>query len=272
MTSLAYVEIVSGNLLVVEVPPLLGPPLSSPQPVRLACEMAPSKWSVRLVLGEGEAGPISRGFMAVAGPEIHQASIGRDPNQEEDEPDTITFEIDGVDANDARVRCQHKLGELQRHAGLPVRQAPVVWVARLSDEPTSSLRFLSEAKTLVGDEQFEMAVVAAQIHLEVQVRVLVEALATSQPPSVLSAVIAGQHRWAPHERWLHPILDALFGVKMTDSPAWSEYNAHVSRRNSIVHRGQAIDAASAKASLNAVSELWLWLNQAASAIPRAASE
>jgi hypothetical protein len=221
------------------------------------------RWSVRLLIAEGEAGPIS-GVMAT-GEGVRELSIGRGPIQVEDEPDAITFEIEAATADDARVRCQHRLGEFQRAVGLSVRQAPVVWVARLSDEPASSIRFLAEAESLVGDERFEMAVIAAQIHLEVQVRVLVEATAEARSSPVLDAVIAGQARWAPHERWLHPILDALLGVEIARADGWGEYMAHVSRRNAVAHRGQTVDDASARASIVAVSRLWLWLNGVARA-------
>jgi hypothetical protein len=119
---------------------------------------------------------------------------------------------------------------------------------------------------LLHEERFEMAVVAAQIHLEVQVRVLVEMTAEASSSSLLAAVISGQRRWAPHERWLQPILEALFGTRMADCPAWADYiDTHVPRRNAVVHSGQEIDSDSAKASLDTVSAFWLWLNEAATA-------
>jgi hypothetical protein len=51
---------------------------------------------------------------------------------------------------------------------------------------------------------------------------------------------------------------------MSDCPVWGDYkDAHLQRRNAVVHRGQEIDADSAKASIDTVSALWLWLNDAA---------
>ena len=145
-----------------------------------------------------------------------------------------------------------------------MREAPVIWVARLADEAESSLRYLEQAKELLDDEPFDLAVVAVQIHLEVHVRVLVEMTAEAQFSPLLDAVISGQRSWGPHERWLQPVLEALFGIKMADCPVWSDYkDAHLQRRNAVVHRGQEIDADSAKASIDTVSALWLWLNDAA---------
>jgi hypothetical protein len=93
--------------------------------------MALSRWSVRLSLEEGEAGPISSVIVYLPR-EVHGITFGRGAIDEADEPGAFTVEIDGADPDDARVRAQHMLGELQRRAKLPVRQAPVVWVARLS--------------------------------------------------------------------------------------------------------------------------------------------
>jgi hypothetical protein len=174
------------------------------------------------------------------------------------------LEIRGINENDARARAQHIVGEALRKARRPVRQHPVVWVARLSGDPVSSLRFLEEAESRLRDEQFDMAVVAAQIHLEVQVRVLLEAAAEHTSNEGLHAVISQRPGWGPHNPRTGPIIEALFTSALADCPAWREYRAHVDRRNAVVHMGQAIDAESARASLEAVSSLWLWLNAAAS--------
>lgn len=190
--------------------------------------MALSRWSVRLSLDEGEAGPISSVVNAAFRPEIHGMSIGRGPLDEPDEPGTFTIEVDGANANDARVRCQHILGELQRVAGLSRRLAPAVWVAPLSDDHPSSLRFLSEAEYLVGDKRYEMAVVASQIHLEIQVRVLVETAIEAGSEKTLALILRERPAWSPHDRIVEAILDALLGVRVKDYPGWGDYMAHVS--------------------------------------------
>ncbi len=221
---------------------------------------------MRLSLEEGEAGPISSVIVYLPR-EVHGITFGRGAIDEADEPGAFTVEIDGADPDDARVRAQHMLGELQRRAKLPVRQAPVVWVARLSDDNPSSLRFLAEAEDLIGNEHSEMAVVAAQIHLEVQVRVLIEAAIEASSESALGVVLLERRVWSPHDRFVQAILVALFGVTVKDYPGWGDYMAHVSRRGAVVHRGQAIDADSARASVEAVSRFWLWLNAEATAKP-----
>jgi hypothetical protein len=228
--------------------------------------MTDPRWSVRLALEEAHAGPVSGVAMAAMGAGVHNISIGRPFIHEEDEPVTFTIELEALSAKDARLIGQHKLGELHKLAGLPVRESPVVWVARLSEEHASSLPYLDQARDFLEGELFEMAVLAAQVHLEVQVRLLVQMTAETLSSPVLDAVISRQNRWAPHERWLRPVLEALFEVKMSDYPRWADYEAHIQRRNAVVHGGQEIDADSARTSLDAVSDFWLWLNTAATSV------
>lgn len=226
--------------------------------------MAPARWSVRLVLGDGEAGPISRLLTPELEAGIDQTVVPRAfEGGDEGEPDTIRFDVTASTPRDARISAQHRLGEMRRRAGFRVRQSEVVWVARLSDDPRAeSLRFLGLAKQLAADECPEMAVMAAQTHLEVQMRILVEMARKAEPSPVLDA-IAGRLRWAPHDPWLQPILERLYGVKMDECHVWGAYKAHVTRRNHVVHRGQSIDDTAAQESIDAVLALWRWLNDIA---------
>jgi hypothetical protein len=215
-------------------------------------------WSVRLVNGAADRGLIPH---AALGGELRSLELRLG---EGDEPDTATFEIQAPDARNARLLAQHELGAMRKRAG--VRDGPddIIWVVPLADEPESSLRFRQYAEDGIADERYDLAVALIQIHLEVQVRVLVKMVAEAAPSALLDAVSRGQQRWAPHERWLQPILEALLSVRMADCPAWADYKGpHISRRNAVVHSGQPIDADSARASLETVSQLWLWLNDAA---------
>jgi hypothetical protein len=185
---------------------------------------------------------------------------------EGDEPDTRTFEFEAPDARTARVLAQREMGEMRRRAGVRDASDGVIWVVRLADEPESSLRFREYANEAIQADNFDFAIVAIQIHLEVHVRVLVEMVAEAAPTPLLNAVIRRQQRWAPHERWLQPILEALFAVPMGDCPVWESYvKEHIPRRNAVVHTGQQIDGDSARASIEVVSALWLWLNDIATA-------
>jgi hypothetical protein len=221
-------------------------------------------WSVRLVNGEHDRGLIPH---AALGRELRSLELWLG---EGDEPDTATFEIQAPDARNARLLAQHELGAMRKRAGVTDGPDDVIWVVRLADEPESSLRFRQYAEDAITEERYDLAVALIQIHLEVQVRVLIEMVGEAAPSALLDAVCRRQQRWAPHERWLQPILEALLSVRMEDCPVWADYKgAHIVRRNAVVHSGQPIDADSAIASLETVSRLWLWLNDAAIAASRA---
>ena len=219
-----------------------------------------SSWSVRLAVAESDAGPISRELAVAWTGEVHRLVMRAG---EDGEPDTVTFELDAANAQAARIVAQHSLGKVRAAAGLPVRESPVLWVAPLLGGSESSHRFLSHAEDLVEENAFDLAVVAAQIHLEVQVATLVRRAIAAHSSPLVHALAERQRGWPPHDRWAQPVLEALFDVRMTTFPRWREYNAHVSRRNDVAHGGQVVDRESATDSLRVVSDLWLWLNEAA---------
>ena len=134
-------------------------------------------------------------------------------------------------------------------------------MAPLVHSPESSHRFLRRAKDLISDEEFDLAVVAAQIHLEVQVTTLVRQAIEPDPSPLIKVLMARERGWPPQHEASQRVLEALFGVKVTAFPGWQDYKTHVKRRNDVVHAGASIDRESAEASLQAVSRLWLWLNE-----------
>ena len=208
--------------------------------------------------------PISGSAMSIAALASGMHTITMLPaSADGDEPATVTFELEAADARHARIVAQHRLGEVQAAAGVAMHEASVVWVAPLLGSFESSHRFFAHARELLDEESFDLAVVAAQIHLEVQVRTLVRLAVASDPSALTSAIVARQRSWGPHDRWAQPIIEALFGITLTSYPGWREYKTHVKRRNDVVHLGQALDRESAEDSLRAVHGLWLWLNEAA---------
>jgi hypothetical protein len=193
--------------------------------------MPDALWSVRLVNGERDR-RISLEHRGVwPGLRRTEWRLG-----EGDEPDTTTFEFEAPDARTARVVAQREMGEMRRRAGVHDAPEGVIWVVRLADEPESSLRFREYASEAIEADNFDLAVATIQIHLKVHVRVLVEMVAEASPSPLLDAVIRRQQRWAPHERWLQPILEALFAAQMGDCPVWEAYvKEHIPRRNAVSH-------------------------------------
>lgn len=154
------------------------------------------------------------------------------------EPPTVTMEVDALNEQEARVLGQHLVGEAQAAAREARRETIVVWVAPLADGDKSSLRFLGRAKELIEDEDFDLAVVAIQIHLEVQVSTLIRRAARSDPCRKVSLLVGeGDRGWAPQTQSAQRVLEALFGIKVTTFPRWREYTVHLKRRNDVVHAG-----------------------------------
>jgi hypothetical protein len=216
-------------------------------------------WSVRFALEDGEAGPLS--MLVHTRSDIRAWSIGRGPYGDEGEPDALTLELSAPDATTARVTAQDLTGRWRRDAGFGNDAPEIVWVARMDSQPESSMRFLSEAWDALGEEHLEWAVIAAQTHLEVHTRVLVEASASASPSPPADALLAMKGPWEPAKPHVRQVLEALWRVDFkNDCPKWGPYNAHLARRNAIVHGGQAIEEAEARESVETVVAVWQWLN------------
>lgn len=231
---------------------------------RTACQSHPMQptWIVKLGVTRDELRavdrPLTRDPMRTG---IRILSIGSD-----EESPTVTFEFPADDARHARLEAQHRLAKAMRAGGVIPRQATVVWVAPVSEEGINDLRFLEQARELLHEQRWELAVVAAQIHLELQVATLVRRATGSTSASPLGRLVARQRRWAPHTEPARSLIEAVFDCDVTDFSGWEEYRkGHLQRRNDIVHRGQSVDEDSACASVDLIEEFWLWLLDAAGA-------
>ncbi len=223
--------------------------------------MSTPKWSVRLAVDERDLEPISRVLQQAFTSEVHSLTFSGPVGASDEGADVITFELEAVDARTARILAQHLLGKMRRAAGLKAHEAPVVWVAPMLPTGSSSHRFLDRARELLESEDgHDLAIVAAQIHLEIQVKILVERAVASDSSLLTAALVDQRHSWAPHDRWIRPILQALFGIRVTDYPRWNDYQAHLARRNDVAHRGQEVDRAAAQESIEVVEHFWLWVN------------
>lgn len=232
--------------------------------------MSSSRWSVRLAVESKVAGPISQAMLAAVGRgvPVYQMSLSDHDPDDEDGLDALTFELEASDPRQARLDAQYLLEKVLGAAGLRKHQARVIWIAPVLDSERSSHRFLGMARNLLDDEETaDLAVVAAQIHLELHIKALV-ADAVADDPSPLRAVLVDHdsNSWGPQARNVQVLLNALFGVNVKrDYPRWSDYVDHNKRRNAIAHRGQTVSEDDARASLDVITDLWTWLNNAAGA-------
>ena len=178
--------------------------------------------------------------------------------------DILTVDIRAQSARAARIMVQHRIGEALSDAGLARRAPDVVWVAPLDVSDESSHRFMEQARGLLEAEDFELAIVAAQIHLEMHVATLLRRFVEADDSPLGRALVASNTEWTASQSWQRSFLEQLLGRRVSkDFPGWKRYQAHLERRNDVVHRGQAVDQTSAEESLEVVEAFWEWLNNEA---------
>lgn len=222
--------------------------------------MSTAKWSVRLLVSSEEQRaitPTEHVMAAMRRDAVHYLSFDVEADDLDEGP-AITIEVDANSWHEARVLAQHLVGTIFESAGLEPHELVVAWVAPLSDDHVSSLRFLGQAQELLAAGDYDLAIVAAQIHLETQIHALLARRATEHPSELMTAVLAAR-QWSLTQRRGRQVLEALLGMKLTAFPRWALFAGHVQRRNQIVHGGAGMPEELARESVELAAELWLWL-------------
>jgi hypothetical protein len=227
-----------------------------------------SLWAVRLAVDEAMSKDLVTALLEVVGNETRRISHADPVADYDDGSDTVTLELAATDAREARIRAQHWLGEASRRRKLPVEEARLIWVAPVLHSPASSHRFMGMARDLIHDEDTaDLAVVAAQIHIELHVKALITNAVERDTSPLRHVLIEDSGRtWGPHHHATRALIKALLGVDPANEyTRWQEYKDHVKRRNDIAHRGQGVSVEDAEASIAVVDDLWLWLSKVADA-------
>ena len=225
-----------------------------------------TRWAVRLAVDDALSNDLVMALLDVVGNEIWRITHAGPTADYDEGSDTITFELDARNAQEARIRAQHWVGEAARRRHLPVEQARVIWVAPVLESPVSSRRFIDMARDLVEiEDTADLAVVAAQIHIELHVKALITNAVKDDESPLRNVLVNDDGRtWGPQNPTTRALVKALFNVDPArDYGRWQEYQDHVKRRNDIAHRGQSVSVEDAEASIAVVDDLWLWLGKAA---------
>ena len=219
-------------------------------------------WSVGLVIDDAESRRLSEDSIALYILDTTDGHMLRFKSPPEaDGLENLRLEIGAQDAREAEDRALGIIYKARRAANLPDAVIPVAWVTPVRDTEVGS-NFLDEAEDLIEAEQFQMAVVAADIHLKVQVKAMIETAVNRAAPAFAEVLL--QHRSNTNinrpegQAMIRRFLDA----DVTRFEEWQAFRAHSGRRNAVVHEGQAIDESEATDSLAAVRMLWLRLSQA----------
>jgi hypothetical protein len=221
-----------------------------------------SGWSVRLLLTEEESYAIYRPEVWPMHPDLIRMVIGGFRGDEMEETPFITVEMIAADAESAEAFAQQYVAASLKVSGLKSRLFTVVWVAPLGAEMENSHRFLEQAKELFGSEQFDLAIVAAQIHFETQLRLLLERAATRANIRWATQLLKYQRVATLSNDVSKASVHLLLGLDVTQSPHWADFVAHLKRRNAVVHEGHAMGSKEAAASIRVVQALWSVLAEA----------
>jgi hypothetical protein len=223
-------------------------------------------WTVRLTVSDEDARPLSGlgaeqwGF----GQGVRALRLG-DSTTDADGLTSVTFEVQADSASDAQRRAEELAIQARGFAGLGDAAMPVAWVAPLKDDYASSQRFLDEAGELLEAEHYELAVVAAQIHFELQVRTLFARAVRARSQKWAHRLAEARGSATLSTKQSQATVELLLGVDPTSLPEWPAFTAHLQRRNDVVHGGQAIERDDAAASLRVVRQLWVELAEHARA-------
>jgi hypothetical protein len=228
--------------------------------------MARRWWSVAFVISDEDSIALSRhdAFDVMHTENVRALSNGLSGVGESDEVASLKLEIAAATAGDAKTAAENLLFLGRQASGLPAEVPTVAWVTPLKSDDASSVRFLEKAEQHMDDEdEADIAVVAAQIHLEVQVRTLIEQAAEQDGPEWIEVLMNRRGLGNLNSRQVKDLLRALLGIDIAGVPEWQEYKAHNLRRNAIVHEGQNVEPAEAKASVNVVRALCIRMANAA---------
>jgi hypothetical protein len=192
-------------------------------------------------------------------------SVGPSAVGESEQLASLKLELQADGATEAKERAEGLLYAGRRAAGLlPDAVAEIAWVTPLSNSASSSARFLEKAEELLDDEDnLDLAVVAAQIHLEAQVRTLLEHAAEDEGPHWIDVLLKQRGLGNLNNTQTRALIVALLGFDVTSSSRWKDYRGHAVRRNAIVHDGQDVLPEEARLSVTTVRALSIELAEAA---------
>jgi hypothetical protein len=152
--------------------------------------------------------------------------------------------------------------ELRRLAGL----TPGSTVVRFGLAPgllreARHFELLANARELLDDNRCEFAIIASQIAVEIYTELAVTALVERLGLDAFGAAVLDTiDGYGPHRRRVQALWNALTADTIQQrATVWRDYREHVERRNDVVHRGHKASASEARASLEAATQMLLYL-------------
>lgn len=219
-------------------------------------------WSVKLRLADRDLRELLELRVPDFAPGARHIQFGGSVDDPEMDPPSITFELEAAGFDDAEEKAKGAVYRMRRAAGLPDAIQTVVWLAPLGSDDASS-QYLEQAKELIHEERYGLAVVAAQIHFEAQLTALLHEAAGDQPLRWIARLLKDKRIAELKRDVSFATIEVLLGVDVTQIAEWSKFRDHVERRNDVIHKGQTVDRHHAEESVRVVQQLWAGLAQAA---------
>jgi hypothetical protein len=196
-------------------------------------------WSVKLRIEDKELNALSALWAPDFAHGARHVHFGGSPSGQESDPPSITFELQAADFGDAEERAQTAVHRMRKAAKLLPGLAPIIWLAPIGEDRASS-RFLDQAKDLIEEEMYELAVVAAQIHFEVQLRELLGQSIGSEPARWSERLMKDRGVAELRRDVSLATVELLLGVDVTQLSEWKQFRDHIERRNDVVHRARQL--------------------------------
>lgn len=221
-------------------------------------------WSVGVVVDDVELRSLSGGSIAER---MLEASGGNSlkfflPSEDDQDVETLRLEVVAGSARDAEGRALNIVYAARRAARLPDRVVPIAWVA-----PVGTLRggesYLDQAVDLLDEEQFGLAIVSAEIHLESQAKAMIEMAIKRIAPSLEEVLLQHRNNTQISHTAGQNMIERFIGVNVRQLPGWQSYRVHLVRRNEVVHSGMSFGEEEAADSIAAVRSMWLRLADSA---------
>ncbi len=174
----------------------------------------------------------------------------------------IELYVDAVDPADARQQAEDLYAKMRKEGGLPPQPEPrFVGVYMNAGADPLWLQHFDEASDMIEQQRYELAIVAAQIACEIEIKEAVETGVDAPEGSLARMAIDGPRSWSLIDKRAQKVFAAVIGETPTEEDWWRDYRDHVERRNNIVHRGARAAELDARRSLGVAEELVDWVQR-----------
>lgn len=231
-------------------------------------------WSVGLVVDDLESRRLSENSIALYMLEVmegHYLRFSSPPLVESEDFENLRLEVAANSAPAAEDRALNIIYQARRAAGLPPKVVPVAWVAPRG-HLESDENYLDEAEELVKEERYGLAIVAAEIHLEAQVKAIIERAVRRVAPTLEEVLLQHRNNLSLRHAAGRKMIERFLGFNVTHLPEWQGYQGHLGRRNEVAHAGKSFDEEEAEDSIAIVRKMWLRLADASRATEETSHE